>query len=287
MVIEGLYVVPVGCCRARQFTRGKVARTLRRGQIAMELEGRVAIITGGGAGIGRATAVLFARKGARVAVFDIDNANGEETTKLTREAGGEGRFAKVDVSDPTSVQVAVDEVERAFGRIDILVNNAGIYKKGDLLEASLEDWNRIIAINLTGAFLCSKYCLGKMVRNGGGVIVNVASEAGLVGIKGQVAYNVSKAGVIALTRSAAVDFADRNVRVNCICPGTTETPLVAEALRKEADPGAARRSLESCRPANRLGRPEEIANAILFLASDDVSYATGSVLVVDGGYTAQ
>ncbi|MEW6230343.1 MAG: SDR family oxidoreductase [Bacillota bacterium] len=253
----------------------------------MNLTGKVAIITGGGLGIGRATAVLFAREGARVAIFDIDSASAEETTRLVREAGGEGLFFEVDVSDPTSVQVAVDQVERAFGKIDILVNNAGIYKKGNLLETSLEDWNRILAINLTGVFLCSKYCVERMARNGGGVIVNVASEAGLVGIKDQIAYNVSKGGVIALTRSAAVDFAERDIRVNCICPGTTETPLVAEAIRREADPGAVRRSLESCRPANRLGRPEEIARAILFLASDDVSYATGSILAVDGGYTAQ
>ncbi len=251
------------------------------------MQGKVAVVTGGGLGIGRATAVLFAQKGARVAVFDLDRTSGEETVALVKQAGSEGIFCRVDVADESQVRAAVDEVHRAFGRLDILVNNAGIYKKGDLLEVSLADWNKILSVNLTGAFLCSKYCVEKMVGAGGGVIVNVASEAGLVGIKGQVAYNVSKAGVIGLTRSAAVDFADRNVRVNCVCPGTTYTPLVAEALRREADPVAARRSLESCRPANRLGRPEEIAHAIVFIASDEVAYATGSALVIDGGYTAQ
>ncbi len=248
---------------------------------------RVVVVTGGGLGIGRATALLLGREGARVAVFDIDRTNGEETARLLKEEGGEGRFFEVDVSDPASVEAGVNGAVAAFGGIDVLVNNAGIYSKGDVLGTPIESWNRLLAVNLTGAFLCSKCCVERMKDRGGGVIVNVASEAGLVGIKGQVAYNVSKGGVIAFTRSAAVDLAPLNIRVNCICPGTTETPLVSEALKNEPDPAAARRSLESSRPANRLGRPEEIARAISFLASDEVPYATGSVLSVDGGYTAQ
>ncbi|HHY46216.1 MAG TPA: SDR family oxidoreductase [Firmicutes bacterium] len=253
----------------------------------MGFNGKTVIVTGAGLGIGRATAMLFGRQGAKVAVFDVNPADGGETVRLVKEAGGEAQFFEVDISDESSVEDAVGRVEQVYGRVDILVNNAGVYTKGNLLDTSLADWQRVLAVNLTGAFLCSKSCASRMVRQGGGVIVNVASEAGLVGIKGQVAYNVSKAGVIALTRSSAVDFAEFGIRVNCVCPGTTETSLVQNALKKEADPVAARRALESCRPANRLGRPEEIAAAIAFLASDDVAYATGSVLSVDGGYTAQ
>lgn len=253
----------------------------------MGFSGKTVIVTGAGLGIGRATALHFGRQGAKVAAFDVDPTNGEETARLIKEAGGEGRFFQVDVSNESSVEDAVGRVAEAYGRIDVLVNNAGVYTKGNLLDTGLDAWQRVLAVNLTGAFLCSKSCAARMVKQGGGVIVNVASEAGLVGIKGQVAYNVSKAGVIALTRSSAVDFAEFGIRVNSVCPGTTETPLVQNALKKEADPTAARKALESCRPANRLGRPEEIAAAIAFLASDEVAYATGSVLSVDGGYTAQ
>jgi NAD(P)-dependent dehydrogenase (short-subunit alcohol dehydrogenase family) len=181
----------------------------------------------------------------------------------------------------------VDRTVSHYGRLDILVNNAGIYIQGDVQKTSLEDWERILTTNLTGAFLCMKYAVPLMVQNGGGVVVNVASEAGLVGIKGQVAYNVSKAGMIALTRSSAVDLAEKGIRVNSVCPGTTDTPLVQEAVNRAPDPAAARRQLEEVRPLNRLGTPAEIASAILYLASDEAGYATGAVLSIDGGYTAQ
>ena len=174
-----------------------------------------------------------------------------------------------------------------WGRLDVLVNNAGIYLQADALGTPVEEWERVLAVNLTGAFLCTRHAVPAMERHGGGAIVNVASEAGLVGIRGQVAYNVSKGGLIALTRSCAVDFAPRGIRVNCVCPGTTDTPLVQAALARAADPAAMRRALEGARPANRLGRPEEIAAAILYLAGDEAGYATGAVLSVDGGYTAQ
>lgn len=248
---------------------------------------RVVVVTGAGLGIGRTTALSFAAEGARVAVLDVSRRHGEETVRLIEDSGGEAGFYEVDVSRAESVEAALAAVEKSLGPIEVLVNNAGIYTKGDVISTPVGEWDRILAVNLTGAFLCSQSGAARMVRNGGGVIVNVASEAGLAGIKGQVAYNVSKAGVIHLTKSTAVDLADRGVRVNCVCPGTTETPLVVAAVEQQENPRAARRALESCRPLGRLGTTEEIARAILFLASEEVAYATGAVLSVDGGYTAQ
>ena len=253
----------------------------------MKLTNKVTIVTGAGAGIGQATALLFAHKGARVVVADTDAAAGASTVALIRQAGGEATFVQADVSNAVDAEKMVKTAIDAYGRLDILVNNAGIYTKGDVANTAESDWDRIMSVNLKGVFLCSKYAHAAMKNTGGGVIVNVASEAGLVAIKNQVAYNVSKSGVIALTKSAAVDFAADNIRVNCICPGTTETPLVKAALAKEADPVKSRRALEECRPLNRLGRPEEIAAGILSLASDELGYATGAILSVDGGYTAQ
>jgi NAD(P)-dependent dehydrogenase (short-subunit alcohol dehydrogenase family) len=192
-----------------------------------------------------------------------------------------------DVSKESGVQAAMEQIAANWGSLDVLVNNAGVYYQANAIDTPLEAWEKVLAVNLTGAYLCTKYAAREMLKRRSGVIVNVASEAGLVGIKGQVAYNVSKGGLIALTRSCAVDFAPLGIRVNCICPGTTDTPLVQAAVNRAPDPAAARRALEECRPLNRLGRPEEIAAAILLLASDELGYATGAVLSVDGGYTTQ
>jgi len=253
----------------------------------MSFTNKVAIVTGAGVGIGQATALLLARQGARVVVADYDAAVGANTVELIRKAGGEAAFVQADVSKATDAEKMVKTALDTYGRLDILVNNAGIYTKGDTLTTAQSDWERILGVNLTGVFLCSKYAIEAMKKTDGGVIVNVASEAGLVAIRNQVAYNVSKSGVIALTKSTAVDFAPHNIRVNCICPGTTETPLVKASVAREADPAKARRALEECRPLNRLGRAEEIAAGILSLAADELGYATGAVLSVDGGYTAQ
>lgn len=253
----------------------------------MKLTHKVVIVTGAGAGIGQATALRFARGGARVVVVDCDAANGAATVALIRKEGGEAIFIRADVSKTADAERMVKTVIETYGRLDILVNNAGIHAKGDAVTTTEDDWDRVLDVNLKGVFLCSKYALTAMKKTGGGMIVNVASEAGLVAIKNQVAYNVSKSGVIALTKSAAVDFAKDNIRVNCICPGTTETPLVREALAKEDDPLSVRRRLEESRPLNRLGQPEEIAAGILLLAADELAYATGAILSVDGGYTAQ
>lgn len=253
----------------------------------MEFQGKVVVVTGASKGIGKAAASAFAREGARVAVVDLDQAAGEATVQEIEGLGQEALFVQADVAQEAQVQAMVRHVVERWGRLDILVNNAGIYFQGDVGGTPLNQWSRILDVNLTGAFLCTKYALPAMLDSGGGVIVNVSSEAGLVGIPGQVGYNVSKAGMIALTKSCAVDLARRGVRVNCVCPGTTDTPLVQEAIRRAPNPAAARRHLEEVRPLNRLGTPEEIATAILLLAGDRMAYAIGAVLSVDGGYTAQ
>jgi NAD(P)-dependent dehydrogenase (short-subunit alcohol dehydrogenase family) len=253
----------------------------------MRFKGQVAVVTGGAAGIGQATVVAFAQEGAAVALVDRDEDRAEVVAGGIREGGGDVLVVPADIAHEVEVQRMVESVTRRWGRLDILVNNAGIYYQADVVDTPTEVWNNLLAVNLSGAFLCTKYAVPAMVQGGGGVVVNVASEAGLVGIKGQVAYNVSKGGMIALTRSCAVDLAGRGIRVNCVCPGTTDTPLVREAVSRAADPAAARRALEQIRPLDRLGRAEEIAAAILYLASREAGYATGAILSVDGGYTAQ
>lgn len=253
----------------------------------MRFQAQVAVVTGASSGIGRAAALAFAREGAKVAIVDKDEEKGNEVVQQMEKEGWEALFVKTNVAVEAEVQAMVDLIYKHWGRLDILVNNAGIYYQADVVETPYEVWNDILGVNLTGAFLCIKYAVPAMIQGDSGVVVNVASEAGLVGIKRQVAYNVSKAGMISLTWSCAIDLAARGVRVNCVCPGTTETPLVREAVNRAPDPAAARRALEEVRPLNRLGTPEEIASAILYMASTDGGYATGAVLSIDGGYTAQ
>lgn len=252
----------------------------------MQFEGKVVVVTGGSSGIGRATALAFGREGAAVAIADLDAEAGEKAAQEIRSRGPEAKAYPVDVSREDDVRSLVEIVMARWGHLDVLVNNAGVYLQSDAIGTSEAQWNHLMGVNLTGAFLCIKHAAPAMMRGKGGAIVNVASEAGLVGIRNQVAYNVSKAGLVALTRSCAVDFASRGIRVNCVCPGTTDTPLVQAAVARASDPRAARKALEEVRPANRLGTPDEIAAAIVFLAGD-CEYATGAVLSVDGGYTAQ
>jgi NAD(P)-dependent dehydrogenase (short-subunit alcohol dehydrogenase family) len=251
----------------------------------MRLENKIAIITGGGDGIGQAAALLFAREGASVVIADIDPKRGNKTVDMIKAENNESMFVEVDIAKEDSVKNMIKEVIDAYGKIDILVNSAAIFVEATVLNTSVEDWDNIMAVNLRGMFLCCKYVIPEMIKAGGGSIVNIGSEAGITGFKNQTAYDTSKGGVVNMTRCLALDFAGQNIRANCVCPGTTETPMVKKAIEIAPDPAKARRSFEA-RPLLRLGRPEEIAAGILYLASDESPYATGAILSIDGGKTA-
>ena len=250
----------------------------------MKLDKKVAVISGAGSGIGQATALLFAKEGANIVVADLDPKGGQETVDLIKGHGRKAMLVVTDVTKVSDVQNMVKTTLDTYHRLDILVNVAGIFTEGTVVETTENDWHRILGVNLDGIFLCMKYCIPAMIKGGEGVIVNIGSEAGLVGLKNQVAYNVSKSGVIALTKSTALDFADQNIRVNCLCPGRTLTPLVEKVISESEDPETTRRILSEDRPMKRMGTPEEIAAGILFFASD-ATYATGTILAIDGGYT--
>ena len=248
----------------------------------MRLEGKVAIVTGGGSGIGRAAAELFAREGAAVAVADYKAAAGTDAVRAIRDAGGEGIFVEVDVSDAAQVQRMVQATLDAYGGIDILFNNAGILLFGTILEIEEASWKRLIDINLTGTFLCSKAVLPHMIQRGGGSVVNVTSSTGHQDAAANIAaYVASKGGVALLTKAMAVDHANDNVRVNAIAPGPTDTPMLRDNLSPQE-----LETFAATFPMGRLGKPEELAQAALFLASDEASFVTGSILAVDGGQTA-
>ncbi len=256
--------------------------TARAGSGHGALTGKVALVTGGASGIGRAAALLLAREGAAVVVHDI-RAEGQGTVDAIRAAGGRAAFVPGDVTRSADCQAAVQKAVADFGGLDILVNNAGIIRRASVVETTEDEWDRVMAVNVKSVFLFSKAAIPIMARRGGGVIVNTASGWGLDGGKDAASYCASKAAVVNLTRAMAIDHADQNIRVNCVCPGDTDTAMLREEARQLGQDVGQFLARSAQRPLGRTGRPEEIAEAILFLASDASSYVTGTALVVDGG----
>jgi NAD(P)-dependent dehydrogenase (short-subunit alcohol dehydrogenase family) len=252
---------------------------------------KVAVITGGGSGIGRAAALRFAAEGARLAILDLAVQGAEETVALVESDGGQAMAVAADVADATSVTAAFDAVADRFGRVDVLLNNAGVGSRGSVAVADEADWDRCFAVNVKGVFLCARAALPHMQPAAGqtGSIVNIASVAGLVAVEHVAAYCASKGAVISLTRSMANDLAGQRVRVNAICPGTVLTPLMEPliALRGGGDYGRGLAMTVEKYPIGRLGTVEDIANLALFLASEEASFMTGSILTSDGGMTSR
>ena len=255
--------------------------------MAGSLDGKTALVTGGGSGIGRATSLAYAKDGARVVVADVNVEGGEETVQLIKEAGGEAILVHADVSKPEDTQAMVAQAVEDVGSLDCAFNNAGISGgrdrrlTADYLE---EDWDRVIGINLKGVWLCMKAEIPQMLKQGGGAIVNTASIMGLVSTSGSAAYTAAKHGVVGLTKAAALEYAKSGVRVNAVCPGYIHTPMVQDRLDTV---DGYEDQLKSRHPVGRLGEPEEIAEAVLWLSSDKSSFVTGHNMPVDGGYTAQ
>ena len=255
--------------------------------MAENLDGKTALVTGAGSGIGRAASLAYATSGARVVVTDVNIEGGEETVQMIKESGGEAILVHADVSRPTDTEAMVNQAVKAFGSLDYAFNNAGIgggrdrHLTADYLE---EDWDRVMAINLKGVWLCMKAEIPQMLKQGKGAIVNTASIAGLVGLSGTVAYVAAKHGVAGLTKAAAMEYAKSGIRVNAVCPGYIETPLI-EGVFEQVE--GYKETLESRHPLGRLGQPDEIASAVLWLSSDAASFVTGHNMTVDGGYVAQ
>jgi NAD(P)-dependent dehydrogenase (short-subunit alcohol dehydrogenase family) len=251
----------------------------------MRLANKVALITGGGSGIGKASCLLFAREGAKVVVVDLKQETAEATAEEVRQAGGEARGFAADVSKAKDCEAMVAFAEKTYGRLDIAFNNAGVFHPNDesVTNTSEEIWDMVIDVNLKGVFLGCKYEVPALLRAGGGSIINTASFVAVMGAAvPQIAYTASKGGVLAMTREIAVEFARQNIRANSLCPGPVETPLLAELL---ADPARRNRRLVHI-PPGRFARAEEMANAALFLASDESSFVNGTSFMVDGGITA-
>lgn len=251
-------------------------------------EGKAAVVTGGASGIGKATVERLLEEGARVAIVDISKKAGGETVEELRGKGYDPILVSGDVTDHADVKKMVDEIMAGLGRIDVLFNNAGILVEGTVEEVSEEDWDRIMAVNVKGVFLMSKEVIPVMLKQGGGSIVNNASCSGLVGDRAAIAYNTSKGAVVLMTKCLALDYAGKNIRVNCVCPGEIETPMfLQEVASRGTTVEAYRKEISSYHPIGRLGRPSEVANTVAFLASDDASFITGAAVSVDGGYTCQ
>jgi len=248
-----------------------------------DLVGKRALVTGGASGIGRATALLFAREGAAVSVVDLDEAGGQAVVQMIVDGGGRAIFLRCDVSRAADCQCAVRQTVSALGGLDILFNNVGIIWRATVLETTEAEWDRVMAVNVKSIFLLSKYAIPVMAQAGGGVIINTASGWGLVGGHRAAAYCASKGAVVLLTKAMALDHGEQKIRVNCICPGDTDTPMLRDEARQLGKPTVRFLAEAAQRPLKRIGRPEEIAQAALYLASDASSFVTGTALVVDGG----
>jgi NAD(P)-dependent dehydrogenase (short-subunit alcohol dehydrogenase family) len=252
----------------------------------MRLQDKVALITGGTSGIGEATAILFAKEGAKIAITGRNETRGNAVTEQITRNGGHAVFISSDVRKSSDCQLAVDEILRAFGHIDILFNNAGVFYPHTTLDCSEEEWDEQIDINLKGTFLMSKAVLPHMIQRRSGVIINNSSGWGIVGGDAAVAYCASKGGVVLLTKAMAIDHGRQGIRVNCICPGDVDTPMLPEDARMRGMKWEDYLADCANRPLGRIGTADEIAKAALFLASDDSSFMTGAALVVDGGGSA-
>src|SRR3981189_1570951 len=253
--------------------------------MASNLKGKVALVTGGGSGIGKATAMTFAREGAKVAIADYVPEGGERTVKEITAAGGEAIFINADVSVGRQVEAMVNKIVQTWGRLDCAHNNAGIEgRMANTAECTEENFDRTLAINLKGVWLCMKYEIPQMLKQGGGAIVNTASVAGLIGIEGAAAYNASKHGVIGLTKTVALEYAQKNIRVNCVCPGAIQTPMTARII----DSGQMNEDdVKAFEPVGRWGQPSEIGAGVVWLLSAASSFVNGHSRGIDGGWVAR
>jgi len=251
----------------------------------MRFEGSVVLITGGSSGIGRATALAFAREGAKVVLGNRRVEAGQETARMVQEAGGEAILVRTDVTKAAEVEELIRATVRTYGRLDCAFNNAGITgAMARTAECTEDNWQRTIAVNLTGVWLCMKYEILEMLKQGDGVIVNNASTAGLVGMRGGPAYSASKGGVVQLTRTAALEYAKSGIRVNAVCPGFVRTPMTEEHTNANPDLEG---WIKKIQPMGRLGTPEEVAQTVVWLCSEAASFITGQALAIDGGMVAQ
>lgn len=250
-----------------------------------EFDGTVAVVTGATSGIGRVTAIAFAREGASVVVSGIQDAQGEAVVREITDNGGTAIYVHADVSKSNDVEALMAKAAETYGRLDFAYNNAGIEgSQAPIAEYDIEEWNRILAINLTGVWLCTRAAIPHMLKSGGGAIVNCSSIAGVVGVAGMSAYVASKHGVVGLTKSAALDYATQGIRINAVCPGGVHTEMVARIL--QGNPEMADQ-IAAMQPMGRIAKPQEIADAVLWLCSDKSSFVTGHELVVDGGLVIQ
>jgi NAD(P)-dependent dehydrogenase (short-subunit alcohol dehydrogenase family) len=250
----------------------------------MSVENKVAMITGAGSGIGRASALKLAQAGAKLALSDVNVDGGEETVRMVEAQGGEATFVRCDVSNSNSVKAMIDQIVAHYGGFDIALNNAGVGGEMAAVDRQSEDvWDQVININLKGVWLCMKYEIPQLLNRRGGSIINVASVAGLIGVRGNSIYAASKHGVVGLTKSVALEYAKLGIRVNAICPGFTETPMVSDLVDAVPEMGP---RVQNASPMRRLGRVEEIADAVLYLAGDTSSFVNGICLPLDGGLTA-